>query len=362
MVARDGTSKHSLALAAALVLGACTPQAAPAPETMSGAGSGGISSGSAAGGNAGVGGSSATGGSSGAASGGAGGASSAAAGASGSGGASGGSVFGGGAAGMGGSMPLGPIVDPRGTELCDETPLQLGEVRLLTNEWTDPEADTCIFLDQLGQFGWHWTRGATGSGDNPTYPNYPEAEFGINPWNTDSIDTSTTDLLPLQLKDFTSASMTLEVFTDVGANNSGWNLAFELWLSDADPTLGPTSPKGEIMVFLSNEPNYYPSSPETPQVLNDGEHEYDLYVSSDNWGTWGYYRQYRLGTHDGKFNGKLNIYAFLQHYLQSEGWDGNLWVTRFEIGNEVFQNSGGTTTFKNLSFEVNGQTRQALTE
>lgn len=354
MKTMQGTMRQIGVMAAAGALGACTAQEAPAPVASSGAGSGGAAMVGGAGGT-GAAGTPQVGGASGVGGGGDGG----------SGGASGagaGGMAAGGTAGSGGTAPLGPVVDPRGTSHCDATPIHLGEVRLLTNEWTDPEADTCIFLDQQGQFGWTWTRGATGMGENPNYPNYPEAEFGINPWNASGLDTSSTDVLPLQLKDFTSASMTLDVFTDVGGNNSGWNLAFEMWLSDTDPTLGPANPKGEIMVFLSNEPNYYPASPETGEVLNDGERDYKLYVSSDSWGTWGYYRQYRLDTHDGKFNGKLNIHAFLKHYLENEGWDGNLWVTRFEIGNEVYQNSGGTTTFENLSFEVNGQTRAALTE
>jgi hypothetical protein len=264
----------------------------------------------------------------------------------------------GGSGGVGGGHPR---VDPRGSNYCDEQPLYLGDLRLLTNEWTDPAAETCVFLNESGEFGWKWQRGATGLPPNPTYPNYPEVEFGINPWNTKGIDESTTALLPLQLKDFSSASMTVDVRTDVGSNNHGWNLAFELWLSDKDPTLGPASPKGEIMVFVSNAPDYYPQEAETQQTLNDGIHAYKLYVSSDNWGSWGYYRQYRLDTHDGNFSGKLDIGAFLKHYLEQEKWDGNLWVTRFEVGNEVYQNTGGTTTFKSLAFEVNGQTRTAET-
>lgn len=274
---------------------------------------------------------------------------------------SGGTMAAGGANGGAGGVPMGPFQSPRGTKICDEMPLGLGEMHALTNEWTDPAADTCTFLDMDGTFGWKWTRGATGTGDHPTYPNYPEIEFGINPWNMKGIDVPTTTLLPLQLKDFKSASMTLDVNTQINGNG-GWNLAFEMWLADSNPALGPAKPKGEIMVFLSNDNNYWPTSPETNQTLNDGGHDFKLYVSSDTWGTWGYYRQYRLDAHDGKFNGKLDIYAFLKHYLQDEHWDGNLWVTRFEIGNEVYQNSGGTTTFKSLSFEVNGQTRSAKTQ
>jgi hypothetical protein len=255
-----------------------------------------------------------------------------------------------------------PYVHPRGTKFCEEESLNLGPIRLLTNEWTDPEADTCVFLDSDGTFGIEWTRGSTGAAPNPEYPNYPEAEYGINPWNEEGIDTSTTEYLPLQLKDFTSAKMQIDVTTTTTVN-SGWNLAFELWLSDTDPTLGPANPKGEIMIFLGNHPSYWPTDP-TDTTFNDGNNEYTLYESSDNWGDWGIYRQWRLGDTDGQvdFNGTLDIYAFLKHHMDNEGWDQNLWVTRFEIGNETFQNSGGATRFRKLCFEVNGATECAQTE
>lgn len=234
---------------------------------------------------------------------------------------------------------------------------------MFTNEWTDMEADTCVWLKEDGTFGWNWTRGATGMAPTPTYPNYPEVEFGINPWANGS-GTSSTTLLPKKIKDITSASMTLDVNTAITGGNSstGWNLAFELWFTDADPTAGPAAVKGELMVFLANAPNYYPTPAKTDIVVQSAGKNYKLFESADDWGDWGYYRQYRLDTQDGAFNGELDIMPFLQRYLNEEGGNGEYYVTRFEIGNEVFQNSGGTTTFKSLSFEVNGETRHALTE
>jgi hypothetical protein len=56
------------------------------------------------------------------------------------------------------------------------------------------------------------------------------------------------------------------------------------------------------------------------------------------------------------FNGKLDIYAFLQAVKPA----GNLYVTRFELGDETYQGSQGTTTISSVSFEVNGTTEAAL--
>jgi hypothetical protein len=65
------------------------------------------------------------------------------------------------------------------------------------------------------------------------------------------------------------------------------------------------------------------------------------------------------GTNSGtnvRFNGKLDIAAFLQAVNPA----GNLYVTRFELGDETYQSSQGTTTITSLSFEVNGTTETAL--
>lgn len=254
-------------------------------------------------------------------------------------------------------------VDPRGTRYTGAETLHLGEVRLEANEWTDTNQTTCIFLDEDGTFGIEWERGATGYGENPTYPNYPKAEIGIAPWNDDGEPMkSSSALLPIQLKDLESASMTLDVTTTTTTNN-GWNLAFELWLSDEDPRIGKAHPKAELMVFFGNKPNYYPPEPKGGE-FNDGHNTYTLYETSDDWSSWGYYRQWRIGDTDGvaQFKGTLDIAAFLRHHMEVDGWDENLWITRFEIGNETYQESGGITRFKSLQFEVNGESRSAITE
>lgn len=251
-------------------------------------------------------------------------------------------------------------VDPRGTRYSGKETLHLGEIFLETNEWSDTNQTTCIFLDKDGTFGIEWERGATGT---EHIPNYPKAEIGIGPWNADGDPkNSSSALLPIKLKDLKSASMTLDV-TTITTTNHGWNLAFELWLSDADPTKGKAGPKAELMVFLGNYPKYWPWEPKGG-TFSDGHNTYRLWESSDEWQNWGYYRQWRIGNTTGiaHFNGTVDIYAFLKHHMEEDGWDENLWLTRFEIGNETYQHSGGVTRFKALSFEVNGETRSAITE
>jgi hypothetical protein len=145
--------------------------------------------------------------------------------------------------------------------------------------------------------------------------------------------------------------MTIDVNSTT--NGAHWNLAFEMWLSPVDPTTQVTSPSAEIMVFFGNDADYYPKDPQTDQTI-DG---YQLYFTSDNWADGYAYRQWRNGTvgANASFNGTLDIKKF----LDVSGFDPNWYVTRLEIGNEVYAGSTGSTTINSLSFEINGTTHTA---
>jgi hypothetical protein len=226
-----------------------------------------------------------------------------------------------------------------------------------------------MFLNSDSSFGWTWNRGGTGG----TNPNYPEIEFGVNPWGYnmygDLTSISTTDLLPMQLQDIHSASMTVDVNANIMTPSLTWNLAFEMWLSPADPTKGSTNPTFEIMVFLANQSMYYPTTPTCDTTatayhcgsqVTDGSINYTLYYASENWGGPPAYTyiQYRnsINGGNGQFNGKLDIYKF----LQAVNPPSNMYLTRFELGTETYKGAQGSTTIKNISFEVNGTTETAL--
>jgi hypothetical protein len=241
-------------------------------------------------------------------------------------------------------------------------------MHLLSNRWTDPMTAETLFVNADSSFGWTWNRGATG----PTTPNYPEIEFGVNPWGMtmygDLTNVSTTDLLPAQVQNIHSASMTIDVNANIMNPGTGWNLAFEMWLSPVDPTKAMTNPAYEIMVFFANQPSYYPTTPGCDQSATsygcgsqvvDGTHNYTLFYANTNWGTPAYtYLQFRDSADgsSGQFAGKLDIYKF----LQAAKLPGNLYLTRFELGDETSQGGQGTTTIKSLSFEVNGAIEAAL--
>jgi hypothetical protein len=255
-----------------------------------------------------------------------------------------------------------------GTTLCgpNAPDLPLGTMHLLTNMWTDPQCMTCTFVDDQGHFGWKWQRGDTPNPVPPGavsyYPNYPELEFGTPPFMREP--SSTTTLLPIQLSALTSASMTVNVSMAIdAANTSGeWDLAFEMWLTDVNPLVATPTIKYEIMVFFGVSSGYYPTTATPGTVLNDGINDYVLYVTSSTWGNGYNYRQYRdqANSSTGAFNGKLNIFAFLQDVMSADPASSGYWLTRFELGNEIYQNSAATTTIQSIAFEVNGTTEEGL--
>jgi hypothetical protein len=246
--------------------------------------------------------------------------------------------------------------------------LPLGCMHLLSNRWSDPMSAETLFINNSGGFGWTWNRGTTG----PTTPNYPEIEFGVNPWGMtmygDLTNISTTDLLPAQVSNIHSASMTVNINANIQNPGTGWNLAFEMWLAPVDPTKATTNPSFEIMVFFGNQPSYYPTMPgcdasatkyNCGTTVTDGTNTYKLFYANANWGTPAYtYLQFRDSADgsSGTFNGKLDIYKFLQYANPA----GNLYLTRFELGDETSQGGQGTTTINSISFEVNGTTETAL--
>jgi hypothetical protein len=162
------------------------------------------------------------------------------------GGSTGGSISSGGMAGMAGT---GPITDSMGVPLAKPGDmksgsrefLNLGDMRLIANKWGSDKngcnTTLSISAKQDKTLGWTINRGTC----NPTHetPDYPEVEFGIHPFGAGSnLATSpsyaSTMILPKQIKDVTSASVTLDNLNS-SISASVWNTDFEMWISQKNP-------------------------------------------------------------------------------------------------------------------------------
>lgn len=244
----------------------------------------------------------------------------------------------------------------------------LGETRLLNNNW-GAQALGCnapyeIFVNADKTFGWKWDRAATTCGGDKSKPDYPEVEFGMHPFGVSqqlvtSPDYSSTTVLPIQVKDVTTASVNIEGLSIVTTSDAAWNMNFEMWFCEQHPATGThTTAYGETMNWFGWSSDQYNWN----GVLGSLEagQSYDLYHSDDHWPAgqaqqWKY-RQYRLKNPTKQFNGTVDVKKILDH-LVGEGWPSSLWIARFEVGTELDDGSAGSVTIKKITFEVNGQQR-----
>ncbi len=258
--------------------------------------------------------------------------------------------------------------------------LRLGDIRLLNNNWGSAErgCDTqmSVFVNDDSSFGWDFNRGACGG--MGSQPDFPQAEFGIHPFGigsdlATSPEFSSTTVLPLQIKDITSSSVTVDNLNISLQNASSWNIVMEFWLSERDPVNDPDpGVYAEVMAWWGWNNGRWPCDSN-----NDGYEDFDgdkvqagmqytLCHQDDSWadGQWRYY-QFRAG--DGSdanishsFNGTIDVKSFLDYLVNNRGYSQDLWVTRLEVGSEIDDNTSGSVTMNGLTFEVNGESRSEV--
>lgn len=288
-----------------------------------------------------------------------------------------GGVASGGAAGNGAGGAAGSGMVPGETKPTVTAPASskvpkdyfvLGEARLINNNWGAQElgckAPYEIFVNADKSFGWKWDRNGTKCGGDKSKPDYPEVEFGMHPFGVStqlitSPDYSSTTILPIQIKDVTSASVKIEGLSIATTADAAWNMNFEMWFCEQHPATGThTTAYGETMNWFGWSSDQYNWN----GVLGSLEagQSYDLMHSDDHWPAgqaqqWKY-RQYRLKSSSKQFNGTVDVKKILAA-LTGQGWPSSLWIARFEVGTELDDGSAGTVTMNKITFEVNGQQR-----
>lgn len=297
----------------------------------------------------------------------------------------------GGGTGDGGSGAGGPDVDAMGksnasvpdTTTVAQDYLRLGEIRILNNNWGSEDlgcgnSSFAVFVGEDRSFGWDFSRGDCADNGNPgatpvvppdtSHPDFPQVEFGIHPFGigdelVTSPEFSSTTLLPLQLKDITSASVTLDSLNITNGNLKTWNLAMEFWLSEGDPRQpsGSVNVHTELMAWWGWQNGRWPCDV-GPETVQAGTMGYTLCHQRDDWADgWRYY-QFRAGDgsdgnikHD--FTGTVDVKAFVDYLIDTRGYSPDLWMTRMEVGTEIDDDTSGRVSMKNVTFEVNGESR-----
>jgi hypothetical protein len=246
--------------------------------------------------------------------------------------------------------------------------LNLGDFRLLNNRWGSDElgcsgTTMSVFVNTDKSVGWDFNRPTCGGEGKK--PDYPEIEFGIHPFGIgSSLQTSppfsSTTLLPLQVKDITSASITIDSMNIGLQNSKSWNMSWELWLSQRNPITDPNpGVYAEIIAFWGWESTRWACDTTISGSVSSGGKNYKLCHKVDDWadGQWRYIQYWVEGGPMQNFSGKVDVKAFLDAAVKNWGYSTDFWVTRFEVGSEIDDQTSGKVTIKNISFEVNGTTK-----
>jgi hypothetical protein len=276
----------------------------------------------------------------------------------------------GGMAGAGGAPGVDqdgvPLAKPGDSKNGSREYLNLGDMRLIANKWGSDElgcnTSLSVFVNADKTFGWDFDRGACG-GDKAK-PDYPEIEFGIHPFGAgNSLATtpsfSSTTVLPIQIKDITSASVTLDSLNISIERATTYNLNFEFWLSQRNPvTDANPGVHAELITFFGWQDSWACDKSGNVQA---GDKGFNLCHQDDAWagGKWRYF-QFRLnGGSTNSVSGKLDVKALIDWLVANAGYSRDLWVTRLEVGSEIDDNTAGRVTLKNITFEVNGTSKSA---
>ncbi|HEY5957346.1 MAG TPA: hypothetical protein VIV60_12360 [Polyangiaceae bacterium] len=280
----------------------------------------------------------------------------------------------GGTSSTGGSATGGVRADSSGVGLAapgdsKNTPsayLNLGDFRLLNNRWGSDELNCSgtqmkVYVNADKSLGWDFNRPTCGG--EAAKPDYPEIEFGVHPFGAgNALETSppfsSTTLLPKQIKDITSASITIDNLNITLSKASSWNLNFEFWLSQRNPATDPNpGVTAELIAFWGWENGRWPC--DKSGTVSSGNKTYKLCHQVDNWadGKWKYYQFWVEGGPLTNFSGKVDIKPFIDWLVNNYGYSKDQWITRFEVGSEIDDNTAGSVKLNNISFEINGTTK-----
>lgn len=263
--------------------------------------------------------------------------------------------------------------------------LKLGEIRILNNNWGSEDLGCSgsmfeVFVDNDSSFGWNFNRPTCGG--EGSKPDFPQVEFGVHPFGVfegqgmhhlaTSPNFSSTPLMPIQIQDIQSASVTVSNLSINLQSSSSWNITFEFWVSKENPLTAPDPVVyAELMTFWGWQPGRWPDAPGEDgsteggccagEQVNSAGKDYTLWVQRDQWADgWRYFQFRDNAGPQQSFNGTVDVKPFLDYLMTKGGFAATDWVTRLEVGSEIDDNTSGTVRMADITFEVNGESRSAV--
>jgi hypothetical protein len=279
---------------------------------------------------------------------------------------------------LSGDPPTGP------TPPAQPYYFNLGDIRLINNRWGSDKLGTCspatqqqVCINSDGSLGWSFNRGNCGDTGHAD-PDFPEVEFGVAPFGNQSPlltspAYSSTTLLPIQISNLNSATLSLSSFSTTLSDPTFWDSNFEFWISEEDPTKNANAGVyAEVIVFLGWEANRQGTTNGGWQCMVSGtvpNTNFNLCHQSDAWSTGPQWRFFNFVAGNGpltSFSGTVDIKAILdwimQNYAKSTNsalpsFSSSMWRTRIEVGTEINDSTAGSAKINNVSFAINGTTK-----
>jgi hypothetical protein len=267
-----------------------------------------------------------------------------------------------------------PVATPGAMESTSKKYINLGDMRLINNRWGS-DATNCsstqqkVYVNSDKTIGWDFNRQTCDAQHG--HPDFPEVEFGVAPFGSASSNLTTpafssTTLLPIQIKNLTSASVNVNNFFISFSNSSTayWDNNVEFWISRNDPRGTDGGVYAEIISFVGWQGNRLSSTGGWPcdksGTVTAGGTSYNLCHQSDTWsnGQWRFFNFNVNGGPMKTFNGKVDVKAMLDWVRNNySGFTNDMWLTRIEVGTEVDDKTAGSAKISGLTFEINGTSK-----
>jgi hypothetical protein len=228
---------------------------------------------------------------------------------------------------------------------CNQGRLDINDsFQLIDNQWGNPDASQCVWINEDGTYGWDFDASNTGSGIN-----YPEVFIGTRPWGS---DTGVSEF-PIRRRDI--SEFVLDVDVESSISDGEWDFAQEWWLMEEPPSVQTRTYQYEIMLLLDWGGGHDHGSPLYTDLWTDKYgNTIDLWTIYDSGGTSAKFYIFRVqGGHDG---GKIDAKRITDWLTQHEGVSEDLWLSGSELGNEYWPPAAGQTTFTEFGVTINGST------
>ncbi|WP_253737059.1 RICIN domain-containing protein [Halohasta salina] len=230
-------------------------------------------------------------------------------------------------------------------EECNQGRLDINDYfQLIDNQWGNPDASQCVWINEDGTYGWDFDASNTESGIN-----YPEVFIGTRPWGS---DTGVSEF-PIRRRDI--SEFVLDVQVESSISDGEWDFAQEWWLMEEPPSVQTRTYQYEVMLLLDWGGGHDHGSPLYTDLWTDKYgNTIDLWTIYDSGGTSAKFYIFRVqGGHDG---GKIDAKRITDWLTQHEGVSEDLWLSGSELGNEYWPPAAGQTTFTEFGVTINGCT------